>query len=171
MYQCTRTESHDWASGEMWNVSKEVQTVCRHWTKLFMDRSTKGFEIIKMLFDNFSNPHTPFERKAPATQRHGLLPPPLACNRDARLPPKIPRPRMRHQAYLYDHNVAEMTASIFTSEKRKPSPGTNNQTPISLNFPARQIERGLEKLYHCHTEYGGNHLNGAGKTNQPQKDP
>lgn len=41
---------------------------------------------------------------------------------------------MRHQAYLYDHNVAEMTASIFTSEKRKPSPGTNNQTPISLNF-------------------------------------
>lgn len=133
MYQCTRTESHDWASGQMWNVSQEVKTVFRHSTKLFMDRSTKGFEIIKMLFDNFSNPHTPFEMKAPATQRHSLLlrshvtethafllkPSALQCAIRPICTITM-SPRWQHQ--------------FSPPEKRKPSPGTNNQTPISLNF-------------------------------------
>lgn len=51
---------------------------------------------------------------------------------------------MLHQAYLYHNNVAEMTASISTSEKWKRRALTQTIKTQSVEFPEQQIKRGWE---------------------------
>lgn len=112
----------------------------------------------------------PLKIKGPATQRHSLL---LRSHvtETQRLPPKNP-------ALLECAIRPICTITMLPRWQHQFSPLKNGSPPRAQTIKLQSVSISsaanwawMEKLYHCLTEYVGNHLNGAGKTNQPQKGP